>query len=46
MTTGMPSEQVEQMALNQGEPAEAFEWFKVNTALGNVRNRGAELIGP
>ena len=34
------------MVLHQGEPAEAFEWFKVNTAVGNVRNKGAELIAP
>jgi putative SOS response-associated peptidase YedK len=32
--------------LHQGEPAEAFEWFKVSTAVGNVRNKGASLIEP
>ena len=39
-----PKERAEQMVLNQGEPAEAFEWFQVDTAVGNVRNKGRELI--
>lgn len=30
--------------VRQGEPSEVFEWFRVNTAVGNVRNQGAELI--
>jgi putative SOS response-associated peptidase YedK len=34
------------MVLHQGEPAEAFEWFKVDTAVGSVRNKGPELIRP
>ena len=41
-----PKERAEQMALHQGEPAEAFEWFKVSAAVGNVRNHGPELIEP
>ena len=41
-----PKERAEQMVLHQGEPAEAFEWFKVDTAVGNVRNKGLELIRP
>jgi putative SOS response-associated peptidase YedK len=36
----------EQMALHQGEPATAFEWFKVDPAVGNVRKQGPELIRP
>ncbi|WP_085597868.1 MULTISPECIES: SOS response-associated peptidase family protein [unclassified Pseudomonas] len=39
-----PKERAEQMVLHQGEPADAFEWFRVNTAVGNVRNHGAHLI--
>ncbi|MBB1612809.1 hypothetical protein A9978_10170 [Pseudomonas sp. UMC65] len=39
-----PKERAEQMALHQGEAAEAFEWFRVSPAVGNVRNHGAELI--
>ena len=39
-----PKERAEQMAMHQGEPAEAFEWFKVGPAVGNVRNQGSELI--
>ncbi|MCY1445218.1 putative SOS response-associated peptidase YedK [compost metagenome] len=46
MATGVSSEQAEQMALNLGEPAEAFEWYRVGKAVGNVRNQGAELIRP
>lgn len=30
------------MVLHQGEP---FKWFKVDTSMGNVRNKGPELIG-
>jgi len=46
MQTAMPGEQAEQMVLNLGEPAEAFEWYRVSTAIGNVRNQGAERIEP
>lgn len=41
-----PMERAEQMALLQGEPSETFEWFKVDVAVGNVRNQGPELIKP
>jgi putative SOS response-associated peptidase YedK len=41
-----PKEWAEQMVLMQGEPAEAFEWFQVDRAVGNVRNQGPELILP
>ncbi len=42
----LPKERAEQMVLLEGEPAEAFEWFKVDNAVGNVRNQGRELITP
>jgi putative SOS response-associated peptidase YedK len=41
-----PAQRAEQLVLFQGEPTEAFEWFKVDRAVGNVRNQGAELIEP
>lgn len=41
-----PTERAEQMALHQGEPTEAFEWFRVDTAVGNTRNQGQHLIEP
>jgi putative SOS response-associated peptidase YedK len=41
-----PKERAEQMVLHQGEPTEAFEWFKVDSAIGNVRNKGPVLIQP
>lgn len=41
-----PKERAEQMALFQGEATEAFEWFKVDRAIGNVRNQGPALIEP
>ena len=41
-----PPERAEQMALLQAEPSEAFEWYRVAKAIGNVRNQGAELIEP
>jgi hypothetical protein len=34
------------MVLHQGEPAEVFEWFKVDTAVGDVRYKGPQLIQP
>ena len=39
-----PKERAEQMLQHQGEPSEVFEWFKVDTAVGNVRNKGHEPI--
>jgi putative SOS response-associated peptidase YedK len=41
-----PKERAEQMVLHQGEPTEVFEWFKVDRAVGNVRNQGPDLIKP
>jgi putative SOS response-associated peptidase YedK len=41
-----PKERAEQMVLHQGEPAETFEWFKVSSAVGNVRAKEASLILP
>lgn len=41
-----PKERAEQVVLHQGEPAEAFEWFKVDTAVGSVRNKAPDLIRP
>jgi hypothetical protein len=32
--------------MHQGEPTEAYEWFKVDRAIGNVRNQGPDLIKP
>lgn len=46
IAAGMPSEHAELMVLNLGEPSEAFECYKVSTAVGNVRNQGPELIAP
>lgn len=40
----MISEHAEQMALSLGEPADSFEWYRVGTAVGNVRNQGPHLI--
>ena len=42
----LEGERAEQMALHLGEPAEAFEWYRVSPAVGNVRNQGPELIRP
>jgi putative SOS response-associated peptidase YedK len=41
-----PKERAEQIVLSQGEPAETFEWFKVDQAVGNVHNDGPGLIEP
>lgn len=39
-------EQAEQLALNLGEHPEVFQWYRVSTAVGNVRNHGPDLILP
>ena len=39
-------ERAEQMVLHQGESTEAFEWYKVDAAVGNVRSEWPELIEP
>ncbi|MDG9825522.1 SOS response-associated peptidase [Pseudomonas aeruginosa] len=41
-----PPERAEQIALNQGEPSEAFTWYPVSRDVGNVRNQGPQLIEP
>lgn len=41
-----PKERAEQMLLHQGEPAEVFEWFKVDVAVDNVKNKGPNLVQP
>lgn len=41
-----PKERAEQIALLQGEPSDAFEWFAVSVEVGNVRNDHAGLIEP
>lgn len=35
-----PKERAEQMVLHHGEPAEAFEWFKVDTAVAMCETKG------
>lgn len=39
-----PTERAEQLALHQVEPTASFEWFKVSTDVGNVKNKGRDLI--
>jgi putative SOS response-associated peptidase YedK len=41
-----PKERAERMVLQPGEPADAFEWFKIDRGVGNVRNQGKSLITP
>ena len=36
----------EQMVLFQGEPPEVFEWFRVDSAVGNPRHDGRHVIEP
>jgi len=35
-----PKEHAEQVMLDQDEQADVFKWYKVDTAVGNVRNNG------
>ncbi|VVM51444.1 hypothetical protein [Pseudomonas fluorescens] len=39
-------QRAEHMALFQAEPTEAFEWFKVDRAIGKVRNQGSQVVEP
>lgn len=39
-----PKERAEQIVLHQCEPSEVFEWFKVDHAVGNVKNQGADIL--
>ena len=41
-----PMDRAEQMVMLLGEQTESFEWFKVDRAIGNVRNQGPDLIKP
>lgn len=41
-----PKERCEQIVPLQGAPTEAFEWFRVDIVVGNVRNQNAELLNP
>jgi putative SOS response-associated peptidase YedK len=41
-----PKERAEEMVLHQGDPADVFEWFRIEAAIGNVRNQGSDLIKP
>ncbi|WLI14359.1 MULTISPECIES: SOS response-associated peptidase family protein [Pseudomonas] len=43
---GPKKQRAEQMMLLQWEPTEAFEWFKVDRAISNVRNQQSGLINP
>ncbi|GAB3486512.1 SOS response-associated peptidase [Azotobacter salinestris] len=38
--------QAEEIALHRGLPSEAFEWYPVGLAVGNVHNEGSGLIQP
>ncbi|WP_368759396.1 SOS response-associated peptidase [Pseudomonas aeruginosa] len=39
-----PPERAEEIVLMQGEPSEAFTWYAVDPAVGNVRNQGPHLV--
>jgi len=41
-----PTERAEQMLLQQGEPAEVFEWFRVSTEVNSSAHKGPQLIEP
>lgn len=46
LSPATPKDRAEQIMLLQWEPSEAFEWFKVDHPVSNVRNHGAHLIIP
>ncbi|POF41270.1 hypothetical protein B0D71_18115 [Pseudomonas laurylsulfativorans] len=44
LSPATPKESAKQMVLLLDESPEAFEWFKIDRAIGNVRNQGRALI--
>ncbi|MBJ2244248.1 SOS response-associated peptidase family protein [Pseudomonas haemolytica] len=43
---GLTTARAEEIAKECCQPVEDFEWFRVGTSVGNVRNQGASLIIP
>lgn len=41
-----PKDRAELLVSQQGATTEALEWFKVDRAIGNVRNQGRDLLNP
>lgn len=41
-----PKERAEETVLHHGGPTDLFEWFRVDRAIGNVRNQWSSLIKP
>ncbi|GLZ87038.1 hypothetical protein Pres01_30890 [Metapseudomonas resinovorans] len=46
LSPATPKELAEAMILQQGEPSEVFEWYRVDVAVGNVRNDYPNLVEP
>lgn len=44
LETGLAPERAEDLARYHDIPVEAFEWFPVGKAVGNVKNHGPELV--
>jgi len=42
----LPLKRAEEIVRDLALPVEAFEWFAVDRAVGNVRNEGPSLIEP
>ncbi|MHB0842052.1 SOS response-associated peptidase family protein [Stutzerimonas nitrititolerans] len=42
----LPLEHADEIVRDLAQPVEAFEWFAVDRAVGNVRNEWPELIAP
>lgn len=43
---GLAPERAEDLARHHAEPVESFEWYEVGKEVGNVKNKGPELIRP
>lgn len=43
---GLTPGRAEEIAQERCQPVDDFEWFRVGTSVGNVRNQGADLIIP
>ena len=46
LESGLDPLAAEDLARHHSAPVDAFEWYEVDRAVGNVRNKGPELISP
>ena len=46
LEAGLAPERAEDLARHHAVPVDQFEWYEVGKEVGNVRNKGRELVKP